>query len=465
MRLRKTIALTGSVVALALGAAPALADDASVSVSPADCDIVVAPNGSDSNPGTVEAPMATSNKAAAALEAGQVLCFRSGTYESTVAIGLSIRTPNAVVTSYPGEQATLVGALRIERPAVNTVVENLKLNGRNPQDIYNPLVFADGAVLHGNEITNDHSTNCVLLTHYYDDPGPKGVVIENNNIHGCGSVPSTNQEHGIYLSSASDTTIRHNLIWDNTDRGIQMFTDVRGTEVYGNVIDGNGEGVIISGAGGESASNNTVEHNLITNSKIRRNVESWFDQGTSPGTGNVVRDNCIYGAADKYYARADNSGLGDEVGFKAMGNLIADPGYEDAAHGDFTLRPGSPCAGILEGGVPTTTPSTTTSPTPPSTSPSNPPSAPIQLRTADPAVPVGGVAVLHGTVPRGAAGLVVIKMRRHHRWHRVGTGHVRGKRFVSRMHISSTAHYKASAKGALDSNAVTVKTRTPKHKS
>ena len=71
MRLRKTIALTGSVVALALGAAPALADDASVSVSPADCDIVVAPNGSDSNPGTVEAPMATSNKAAAALQAGR----------------------------------------------------------------------------------------------------------------------------------------------------------------------------------------------------------------------------------------------------------------------------------------------------------------------------------------------------------------------------------------------------------
>ena len=87
--------------------------------------------------------------------------------------------------------------------------------------------------------------------------------------------------------------IRDNWIYDNADRGIQLYPDSQGTQVYGNVIDGNGEGIIISSDGSSSpSSNNLVFNNVISNSKIRWNVESAVPGGLV-GTGNVVRDNCL----------------------------------------------------------------------------------------------------------------------------------------------------------------------------
>ena len=41
--------------------------------------------------------------------------------------------------------------------------------------------------------------------------------------------------------------IRDNWIYDNADRGVQLYPDADGTVVTGNVIDGNGEGVIFGG--------------------------------------------------------------------------------------------------------------------------------------------------------------------------------------------------------------------------
>ena len=42
------------------------------------------------------------------------------------------------------------------------------------------------------------------------------------------------------------------------------------------MIDGNGQGVIFSGEGGATSSNNLVDGNVITNSQTALNVESWW---------------------------------------------------------------------------------------------------------------------------------------------------------------------------------------------
>ena len=66
------------------------------------------------------------------------------------------------------------------------------------------------------------------------------------------------------------------------------------------MIDGNGEGVLIAGGaeeyGPQASSDNVIEHNVITNSTQRHNVESHWG---SPlvGERNVVRQNCIFGGA------------------------------------------------------------------------------------------------------------------------------------------------------------------------
>ncbi len=218
------------------------------------------------------------------------------------------------------------------------MVEDLTLDGRNSNNNLSPLIYADGAVLRDNEITNHHSEICVHVTAYPGAGPPRGVVIEGNRIHDCGSLPATNMDHGIYIGEARDTVIRDNWIYDNADRGIQLYPDADGTLVTGNVIDGNGQGVAIGGSGSQTSDNNLVEHNVITNSTIRYNVEgSW---GSSVGTGNVVRENCTIGGA----RGGDTGGIQTPAdGFVASDNIVADPGYVNSAAGDFSLKSSSSC--------------------------------------------------------------------------------------------------------------------------
>ena len=139
-----------------------------------------------------------------------------------------------------------------------------------------------------NEITNRHTDICVPIDRYPGAPAPRGVVIERNRIHDCGELPALNHDHGIYVDTARDTVIRENLIYDNADRGIQLYPDATGTRIVGNVIDGNGEGVIF----GNRSDGTLVKDNIISNSTIRHNIES----SGSTATDNQVRGNCLWSA-------------------------------------------------------------------------------------------------------------------------------------------------------------------------
>ena len=70
----------------------------------------VAPNGSDSNNGSITSPFATINKAVSMASAGDTIYLRGGTYHQTVYVGKS-GTENApiVVAGYPDEIAIIDG--------------------------------------------------------------------------------------------------------------------------------------------------------------------------------------------------------------------------------------------------------------------------------------------------------------------------------------------------------------------
>jgi len=72
-----------------------------------------------------------------------------------------------------------------------------------------------------------------------------------------------------------------NRFYDKADRGVQLFPDAQKTYVAGNVIDGNGQGVVFS----RVSSNNVVENNLISNPVVRYNIEDF----ELTGRGNVAR--------------------------------------------------------------------------------------------------------------------------------------------------------------------------------
>ena len=111
------------------------------------------------------------------------------------------------------------------------------------------------------------------------------------------------------------------------------------------MIDGNGSGVIISGAGNDASSGTVIANNVITNSRVRDNVESYWEQKV--GKNNIVHDNCIGGGAndDGDGGILDGSG----VGFKAHDNLLKVPDYANPAAGDFRIPASNPCAAILKG--------------------------------------------------------------------------------------------------------------------
>lgn len=397
--------------------------------SPEACNVVASPAGVDSAAGTVDQPVRSAAALASRLGDGQTGCFRGGTYNFEE---LSIDAAKATVTSFPGEQATLRGQLRVEREATATVVENLTLNGANRIDGFSPLIYADDVVIRENDISNERTTNCLHVARYYKEPAPDGVIVEENRIHDCGG-HDPNHDHGIYIASSTNLTIRNNEIFDNADRGIQLWPDAQYTKITGNVIDGNGQGISFGGYKGDTTNHTIVENNVITNSNVRFNVESYWHDDV--GADNVVKNNCIYGAKGWY---GDNgSGIGDQVGFTATNNIIAPPRYANQAANDFTIVGDSPCAAILAGNTGGQTPK------------------PISLGASKPRVPQGQVTTLIGTVPVGV-GEVWIKVKRKGKWRRAGSGHVRGNKFRATVLISKTTRFKASAHGALDSNAVKI---------
>jgi parallel beta-helix repeat protein len=324
------IAAALAAFALSLATAPAGADDA-------NCTKVASPG--DSLQSFLNS-----------VDPGDVACLHGGTYneDPTMGRGGNGEDSRVVVRSFPGEHATIAGRLTVTQDADYVTFEQLELDGHDAPacdsgatctKLPSPTVNGDHVVFQDNEVTNHHVAICFNL----GNPGygrPQGVVIQRNRIHDCGRMdPVSNHDHGIYVAYADNTKILSNVIYDNADRGIQLYPDAQHTLMRGNVIDGNGEGVIFSGAGGDTSNDNVLENNVITNSKLRHDVETYYPE--NPGHGNVVRNNCVFGG---------NQGeIADQSGYDVFANLKVDPQYVDRGGKDFRLKDGSPCADVLGG--------------------------------------------------------------------------------------------------------------------
>jgi parallel beta-helix repeat protein len=353
-------ALTLLAIVLASSAAPTASAETT-------CTRFASTSGSNSNPGTAAAPHRTVQFLVSRLQPGETGCLRSGEFSENVSIGRGGNPGRPIVlTSAPGERATLLGTLSIGDGANDVVVAALVLNGRNSNGRPSPIVNGDRVTLRENEITNEHTAICVLLGPGFESAPERALdpVVERNRIHDCGRLPARGHDHGIYVEGTTNARIVDNAIYDNADYGIHLYPDGDGSTIAHNVIDGNGGGLIFAGerAGGEysngyASDRNVVEHNVITNNSQRNNIESWW--GGPVGEGNIARGNCLWNGRP---ANLDDSA----GGFTHPDNAIVDPLYTNRAAKDFRLAPRSPCAGK---GPRTSTPA----PPPPHPAPNGPP--------------------------------------------------------------------------------------------
>ena len=320
------LALAATLVAAALPAS------ASAEVT---CDLVVAAGGSDLALGTAEAPLATPGKLARTLDPGQTGCVRG-----TVRGDMWVAEGGTTITSEPGQRGTVAGQIVIDSDAHGVTIADVNVDGTG---VIRPttIVLGDDAVIRGIDLTTNNTQGiCMILgTKGHDgDHTAERTRIESSRIHDCGVV--NNHQHGIYVEHAVDTRIVGNEIFGNADRGIQLYPDAQNTLIAGNVIDGNGEGIAISGFEGSASSGTRVRGNLITNAVIRAGVESWFPG--PKGQDNLVERNCFFGGKDTI----DDGG----GGFVAQDNLVEDPGYADRAQDDFRVDESTRCGALLAWG-------------------------------------------------------------------------------------------------------------------
>ena len=410
----KLLAVTAAIVAFVCMEADWSRGAIDATASRVTCSKVASTLGSNSYTGTATRPYLTIEKLVSSLRPGQTGCLRTGVFNRDVVIskGGTVSAP-ITITSYPGERATVLGRVQVTDQANNVVLQQLTLDGYNDAGLPSPTVNGDNVVFRDDDVSNRNTTICFLLGS--DEWGrARGTVIERSRIHNCGQLPPTNHHHGIYVEASDGARITDNWIYDNADRGIQLFPDAQSTYIARNVIAAHGEGIVFS----RESSNNLAENNVISNPVLRYNIEEW----ELTGSGNMARRNCIWSTR-----HGGPGGLQPGLHVATVENKVTEPGFVNRADKDFRLRADSPCLDF--------------SPSPQPAEKRSPRKRGAVSLSSDTARvwPGGRLRLRAKVVSEGArasaAKQAVLKVRRGKRWRRVGTMRLRAGRYLYRAHV------------------------------
>jgi parallel beta-helix repeat protein len=305
------------------------------------CDRFAAPAGSNRAPGTQSSPVRTPQVLVNVLRPGQTGCFEEGKYKFG---RVQLNEERIALTAYGSASVVLKGSIRAAPSARGSRVNEVRINAPGKQAAV--LIQASRFSLRGSTVTNLHrNASCVLIGSYYSRRAPRGIHIVGNRIHDCGHMPRTNHHHGIYVADSRHAVIKSNWIYDNADRGIQLYPSAKRSIIEGNVIDQNGTGINFSGVNHVTSSHNLVRGNIISRSMVRWNAVSG---PTGPRAhGNVLRRNCVFASKRGY--RSNGGIQKPSRNFRARRNKVAKPRFMDPGSGDYTLRAGSRCQPVYRG--------------------------------------------------------------------------------------------------------------------
>ncbi|MCA9604739.1 MAG: right-handed parallel beta-helix repeat-containing protein [Myxococcales bacterium] len=321
-------------------------------------------------------------------------CYRiaEGVYEHSANVLMWITRggdPGAPRRFVGASRAGVVVHARATIEADHVVVENLTfdLTGYAHDGSFNTVTVGEASdvTLSHLDLTGDCATG--LRGGHVEVDGGDGVVVECSTIERFGQCAGDGHlDHGVYLASGADITVRDNVIRDNSSRGIQLNTEggdfgtLDGVTIERNRINGNGhrayeDGIVINGTGTGTIRRVTIAHNLIygnfyaglrfvgaAQSEMVVRANTFYENGIGEAGGSpseinlddvgsgadtaVTRNlvvssrpliaNC-YDAAGRGFGLDDDlvGGSGGAGGDCVSGVVSATVTFDDAASGDF----------------------------------------------------------------------------------------------------------------------------------
>lgn len=290
----------------------------------------VAPNGRDSNPGTLARPWRSIRKAVDTLRPGQQALVRRGVYRENVQL------------SRPGTAArpiTLAGYRR-ERPVISHASGPLEIDtgywrirgfvlerarGTSSTNVY----FESGAhhvELSGSEVrySQDQGIFSEEETHH--------LHILGNRIHtnGLGHVSGQHQSHGIYLQGRLHLAANNVIFNHPFGFGIQVYDQNSRSILVNNTVTGAAHsGIVVGGEGG--VDNITIRNNILAfNEKYGVQTDSDCPRGPV-----AIDANVIFGNDDGSIQRGCSQ-------LRVGTNVLANPRFASQSRRDFRLGRGSP---------------------------------------------------------------------------------------------------------------------------
>jgi hypothetical protein len=309
--------------------------------------LYVSPSGSDSNAGTLSAPLKTISRAAALSKPGTLVHVAAGTYTGNI------------LTSASGTASARIRYVSDSRWAAKIVGTGTDYHWDN-KGSYVDIVGFDVTGSGRGGILNEGSYTLVANNHVHNlavsggCTGGGGSAIMNGNyaasdgdiignvVHDVGVPGACNGIHGIYHANLRGK-IMNNISYRNSAFGIHLWHAADQVLVVNNTTFANGSssmgGGIVFGRGDTGAgilTNTRVANNIVFNNP-RSGISEYCSSGTSCiGSGNAVANNLVYG-----------NGMGNIyllVG-SATGTITADPqfvNYQANGSGDYHLKSTSP---------------------------------------------------------------------------------------------------------------------------
>jgi hypothetical protein len=358
--------------------------------------LYVSPAGNDSNSGSQNSPFATIVAASNAAQPGTTIYVAPGTYAGgfeTTASGTA-SAPITYVSEVPhgavivgGGSANNSNQAGWENKGDYVKIQGFEIDGSGSQatswafGLYSGashVTFQDNKV---HDIMTDSSAYAnltgsgnggagIMMDSYY---GGSDGNVTGNLVYNIGPAGMTSSlVHGIYQTESGmvSNNVVHNVVGD----GLTSWHNAQDISFINNTVDrAGGSGILVGSNGSGTGGGFTVENNIVSNSS-----NGIYEEGTT-GSNNTYSNNQL--------SNISGTQLHLQNGLTAQDTRFDDPGYVDAAAGNYQLQSNSPAMGAgASASTPTSTQPATPAPTSASTAEPTPAStpAPTPASTATP---------------------------------------------------------------------------------